>query len=402
MSSNGRQALALFRRFRSIVADNARTASRSMSLVLSQLKWGWPLSHVLRGARLFLVLVYSVVFLEFFARLFAPSVIMPRYVVDAPYGIRMNMPNRSIWHHTPDYRINIRTNTRGVRADTDIPYEKAPDVFRVVALGGSFTLGYGVVIEDLFLTQMAAELGAAGVKCEIVNLAVSGHSTAEELITLQEEGLRYQPDLVLVGWHPTDLDDNVRTDLFRLEDGQLVRANETYLPAVAVRKFLFSFRLYAFIAEKSHLYNATRETVSEWVIDGLTAYRLWRRCVWNLLYSSETGEGSASRTAEYKQALATALLVEVRDVAEAQGADLMVLDIPRVRTREGRRELVSFLPLPVRTDFDVYSPVAELNQMPIANVFWQRSAGHWTPRACASVGQGLASHMLVQGRFVDR
>jgi len=88
---------------------------------------------------------YVLVAGEFFMRIFAPQAMLPRYVCATDYGIRGNEPNRSYWHTTPDYRVNIRTNAKGIRAHGEIPYEKPEGVKRIVLLGDSFGMGYSAI-----------------------------------------------------------------------------------------------------------------------------------------------------------------------------------------------------------------------------------------------------------------
>ena len=122
---------------------------------------------------------------EFIVRLWFPQPMLPRYVTEAPYKIRMNQPNMSYWHTSPEYHVNIRTNSRGLRSDKEIPYEKPGGTFRIVGLGDSFAMGYEVDLEDTYLYRLEEELHKRGVKdVEVVNLAVSGFGTAEELIEI--------------------------------------------------------------------------------------------------------------------------------------------------------------------------------------------------------------------------
>ncbi|MGB5283615.1 MAG: hypothetical protein WBN29_03840, partial [Polyangiales bacterium] len=198
-----------------------------------------------------------------FVRIYAPVPMLPRYIASAEYGVRMNMPNQSYAHTTPDYKITIQTNSKGIRSDVEIPYEKPPGKKRIVSLGDSFLMGYGAHPGEMLLNVMIERLRAAGQDVELVNLAVSGFGNAEELVALQAEGMKYEPDLVLIGWHDTDLDDNVRSGLFELRDGELVRAAETFLPAVKSREALFRIPLYRFVAGNSQLYNWFRDKVGE-------------------------------------------------------------------------------------------------------------------------------------------
>lgn len=196
---------------------------------------------------------------EWFVRLLAPMPMLPRYIQAAPYGIRMNMPDMKYNHVTPDYKIQIRTNSKGIRADDEIPYKKKVGTKRIVLLGDSFGMGYGVDLEDTFLLQMCKHLESVGYHVEGVNLAVSGHGNAEELIMLREEGVKFQPDLVLLAWHQTDYTDNVRSNLFVLQDDELVVRSKEYLPGVKMRETLFRIPVYAWIASHSQLYALLRE-----------------------------------------------------------------------------------------------------------------------------------------------
>ena len=200
-------------------------------------------------------MIFGVVYIPFASevlfRIIAPVPMMPRYVVSMPYGVRGNMANAFYEHKTAEYRISIRTNSKGIRAEREIPYQKPSNFKRVVVLGDSFGLGYGVNLEQSFPERMRYKLEKEyDVSVEVINLSTSGHGNAEELITLVNEGFKYEPDLVLLAWHNTDLDDNVRSNLFQLVDGQLKKKADFYLPAVKEREFLNRFLIYRWLARK--------------------------------------------------------------------------------------------------------------------------------------------------------
>jgi hypothetical protein len=167
-----------------------------------------------------------------FLRLLAPQPLMPRNVTASNFGIRVNMPNDSYWQTTPEVHVQLRINSQGIRADEEIPLEKPAGTKRIVVLGDSYGMGYEVDLKDTFTTQMANRLNAAGQKVQIINLSVSGYGNAEELLMLENRGFAFHPDLVLLAWHQSDFDDNVRSELFVLSDGKLVRDHAEYLPGV--------------------------------------------------------------------------------------------------------------------------------------------------------------------------
>jgi len=346
-------------------------------------------------AKILFATAYSVLAAEVFLRIFAPQSILPRYVCPTDYGIRGNEPNRSYWHVTPDYRINIRTNSKGIRANGEIPYEKPPGVKRIVVLGDSFGMGYGVDLQDTFTSQMARSLEKNGIKCEVVNLSVSGHGNAEHLVALKEEGLRYEPDLVLVAWNSSDPDDNIRANLFGLEDGRLVRRSKTYLPATKLQEVLFKSRLYRLVAEHSHLYTLVRDKAAN-----LVKYKilLTIRRLSNAANSAQSPDESAVAEAasKYRNNLTTAILEEIRQQCASKGANLLILDIPR---RVSRTEFKSLFPYDEAKDskLDIFNPIRVFQQHKGDKLYWENSCGHFTPLGCRLIGEGLAEVILKSG-----
>ncbi len=86
-------------------------------------------------------------------------------------------------------------NRRGYRG-AEHPYARTPGRTRVVIVGDSIAFGEGVKDELTF----AALLESRNSRYEVVNLAVGGYGTDQELIMLEQEGLRYGPDVVLLGF----------------------------------------------------------------------------------------------------------------------------------------------------------------------------------------------------------
>src|SRR5262249_39662721 len=92
------------------------------------------------------------------------------------------------------------SNQGGFR-DVDHAVAKPPGVYRIVVLGDSSAAGLHVERnEDLFAPILEKLLAERGVKAEVVNLAVSGYNTQQEVELFKEKGLRYRPDLVLLAY----------------------------------------------------------------------------------------------------------------------------------------------------------------------------------------------------------
>jgi hypothetical protein len=94
--------------------------------------------------------------------------------------------------HRSGHKTTYRINSKGLR-DDEMNYEKPPGVFRIVLLGDSNTFGHGLPIEKHFSTLLEKRFP----NLQVVNMGVGGYGVDQELLYLQQEGFRYNPDLVL-------------------------------------------------------------------------------------------------------------------------------------------------------------------------------------------------------------
>jgi lysophospholipase L1-like esterase len=80
-------------------------------------------------------------------------------------------------------------------------YEKPTGTFRILNLGDSVTMGWGTREEDTYGQQLEQLLnGQSGDhgRYEVINAGVPGWNLENELAYLQAEGLKYEPDLILL------------------------------------------------------------------------------------------------------------------------------------------------------------------------------------------------------------
>jgi hypothetical protein len=323
--------------------------------------------------------LYTLLAAEVFLRIMYPIPLIPRYVVASSLGIRGNQPNAVYWHVSPHYKIQMRTNSKGIRADREIPYEKPAGVKRILLLGDSFGMGYEVDLKDTFIHQMEVNLNQMGIPCETINLSVSGFGNAEELILLREEGLKYSPDLVVLAWHSTDYDDNIRSGLFALEEGKLIRKNATYLPGTRAQEVLYSIPGYQWIADNSQFYNFAREQVAGRTKAILAAVRK---------QAPQPTEDSGTNVRKDEE-LAVALLREIQREVISAGAKFLILDVPGPSQE---KKYQSTLPDITRlNDIPIYSPIEDFLKVQDKPLYWKdHSHRHFTPEGTRIVGLGLA------------
>lgn len=95
--------------------------------------------------------------------------------------------------------IPVTINSQGLR-EREIGYEKPEDTFRILNLGDSVVMGWGVRAEETYGRQLEEQLNqqdAAG-PVEVINAGMATWNLDNDLAFLQAEGLKYQPDLILL------------------------------------------------------------------------------------------------------------------------------------------------------------------------------------------------------------
>jgi lysophospholipase L1-like esterase len=98
--------------------------------------------------------------------------------------------------------LTYETNSVGWR-DDEYREAKPAGVFRVAAIGDSFTFGQGCARGTIFPDVLETMLLAKGAQAHVLNLSSPGLGP-EGYFVLLEEALRYRPDVVVVSVCPND------------------------------------------------------------------------------------------------------------------------------------------------------------------------------------------------------
>ncbi len=105
------------------------------------------------------------------------------------------------------WKDSIPLNPHSSR-DREYSYKKPENIFRILVLGDSQTLGLG--IKDVQHTwhkklETKMNLGLDQPKFEIITLAGQGWNTDTQLYELFGKGIKYNPDLILLGFNHDDV-----------------------------------------------------------------------------------------------------------------------------------------------------------------------------------------------------
>lgn len=119
---------------------------------------------------------------------------------------------------TSEYSYVVNTNELCFRDNH--PIKKPPETFRILVLGDSFIFGNTVNYENTIpyllekelknkLEKEPSALQNQNKKIEVINLGMGGFSTTEEFLVFKEYGVKYEPNLILVGFYMNDFQDSL-------------------------------------------------------------------------------------------------------------------------------------------------------------------------------------------------
>lgn len=110
------------------------------------------------------------------------------------------VPGSRALYRTSEFQYVVNLNSLGLRG-RDYPLKKPPGIRRILAVGDSFTFGWGVNLEDTWPYKLEKELNA-GIKnprFEVLNFGITGYSPREYLDMVKTAVPVYKPDYVIVG-----------------------------------------------------------------------------------------------------------------------------------------------------------------------------------------------------------
>ena len=99
--------------------------------------------------------------------------------------------------------VDLATNSKGLR-DREFSLERTPGVKRILMVGDSLTLGWGVAAADTFSKRLERMFAADGRQVEVINTGVGNWNTVQEVQYFLAKGAAYKPDIVVLGFFVND------------------------------------------------------------------------------------------------------------------------------------------------------------------------------------------------------
>lgn len=165
-----------------------------------------------------------------------------------PYLGHVHRPNRQAFL----MGVEVTTNRFGLRG-RETTLERPANTYRVVVLGDSITMGWGVPQEQTYAAELERMLNAKppddfpqGVRYEVLNLGVGNYNTIQEVTSLRYLGLRFDPDLILLGYFINDAEPiSSRRDNFLVEHSYLYAFTASRLRRLPLGNFrLLDYKKY--------------------------------------------------------------------------------------------------------------------------------------------------------------
>lgn len=285
-------------------------------------------------------------------------VLFPRNFTEAHYEgvtLRRLIPNATFWHTSVDGSWQFRTNAQGFRDDENYKHEKPPGQRRILMLGDSQTQGFEVRQAATFAKRLERRLRDKGMSVQVLNTGMSGFGTAEELMFLQHEGMKYSPDAIVLAFFANDFDDSVKSGLYELVNDKLVVRSTSYTPGVTAIKVMNAVPGAFWLSQNSYLFSILVNTFWETAKEAL---RVTAKRELTTEYAVRVSEVS-----EYERQLVIALLRQMHAVAQAANVPFIVVEIPSpvadADPRAWQPSVADDLVPAVISSCDIYIPASE-------------------------------------------
>ena len=352
-------------------------------------------------------LAYALVFGELFLRALAPQPLVPRFVTGAPDGIRANIPGVAFRQWTPEVDVTVRYNDAGMRDDRPAPPRARPSgECRIALLGDSYFVGFESDYPHSFAKRLEDDLRAAGANARVLDFAVSGFGTAEMLATIDSRVRPWSPDAVVMSWHASDPNDNVRAGLYRLDGDALVATGQPFLPGVEISDRLMRLPGYRWLIENSHLYSAVRErigTAAKTLLAQLRGQQVAADDAAALvppppLLPDPADVFVPDRPPNFGNAhLDRALIVASHNAAARMGAGFLLYEVPTSGSRIRLTAPLGYLgPLPgivTASPIEAFRAIAS----PSVKLYYEQGHHHWTDLGNAIAAAEAARALRAQG-----
>ena len=202
---------------------------------------------------LIIVVIVVIAALEIFTRLFLPQDL--NYLQFDSNLRYKGVNNIETTFKTKEFNNTIKLNDKGLR---DYNHDYESNKYRILFLGDSMTFGYGVEAEETYPKVLEKILNEKNNSYETINAGITAYNTAQELTYLETEGLKYKPNLVILGFMLNDVSGNYfEGEAFDIENNKLKAKYPVY-------NFSFLSKIKNYLSTHSHFARVIRKNLGLW------------------------------------------------------------------------------------------------------------------------------------------
>lgn len=352
-------------------------------------------------------------------------------------GISMGRPD-PVFHHLypPNIRVkemfagfetSFSTNSQGLRGK-DPSIAKPDGTYRILVFGDSFVFGTAVNDNQTFCRLLEESLNAAatGRRYEVINCGIVSYSPILEYLLLKEKMIAYSPDLVMLFYNFSDLqEDTVYARHARYDkDGEIIACNPFYIDNHPDYLLLLQKRFHFF----SFIYNKLSKSFNKMRILGFKKYLLSRprgKSAKELIMQKPTirsveqdaffifRENTDAKVIDYYWKNSSAWLDKFKVYLSDRGVDFILVSFPlghqisKDAWREGRKAwfLEEAKLYDSEAPFEMLASYARKRKIDFVNLrpylaahmeeeLYYSFDGHWTAQGHKRVAEGLLNDPL--------
>ena len=168
----------------------------------------------------FIVSIISLILVEIILRLFLPQNL--NYTMFDENLMYKHIPNLEFRYSRQEFDNIVKFNSKGLR-DYEHDYNKGKNAFRILILGDSFPEALQVNLNETFAKVLEQKLNRGYKRYEVIDAGIGGYGTENELLFFETEGIKYNPDFVILAFALNDVDDNLLSPLISVENNKLIK-----------------------------------------------------------------------------------------------------------------------------------------------------------------------------------
>lgn len=152
----------------------------------------------------------------------------------------------TVHYYKAEFNAKFTTNSKGIVGEEEYLYEKENEKYRIIMLGDSFIEARQVENNEKASWLLENNLRKKRFNVDVINMGVSGYGTDQEVYYLISEGLKYNPNLVILNiFVGNDISETAKDDVYKLENDSLVKNK---VKIATYRKVWASIRRHSHVA----------------------------------------------------------------------------------------------------------------------------------------------------------